>query len=82
MIDKATLETLGEAAQKYGIRSFKCADFEVLFTIQQPKLVFASSEVPNKPIGAPYGMPTDDELLFASSIPLTNGEIEAQAPHG
>jgi hypothetical protein len=80
MIDKPTLDLLGESALKYGITTFKCADFEVTFTIQQPKIVFAPSEMPTNGIGAPYGMPTEDELLFASSIPMTQEEIQARPP--
>ncbi len=77
MITKETLDMLGEAALRYGIQGFECADFKVMFSLKQPQLVF---EPRTQPIGEKYGMPTDDELLFASSLPLSEEEIAARPP--
>lgn len=81
MISKEQLDTLGEAAQKYGIRTFKCPDFTVVFTDQRPQIVIGDVS-PNRQIGQVHGMPTEDELLFASSIPLSSDEMESKPPHG
>lgn len=77
---KEFLDIVCEASQKYGIRHFKLCDLDLTFTAQQPKIVLASSELPNQGIGETFGMPTEDELLFASSIPMTQDEIEARPP--
>lgn len=74
------LDTLGMAAQLYKIKSYKDANIEVTFgeTSGQPLGFLSGPE--KQPMGEENGMPTEDELLFASSIPLSPEEIRARAP--
>lgn len=84
MITKEAIEIIGDAALKYGIKHLKIQDHvcerllvEISFTDQRPQIIMPQTSVP---IGEKYGMPTDDEMLFASSIPMTEDEIAARAP--
>ncbi len=73
------LNVIGDAAQRFGMKTFKMDDLEITF--EPPRVVFAAtSGMPNQAIGATSGMPTEDELLFASSIPLTEDELAARPP--
>lgn len=79
------LDIAGAAAQKHGLSSLRIEKtIELIFKSDYPRIMYtgAGDNKTGIPIGERHGMPTDDELLFASSIPLTPGEIEAQAPHG
>lgn len=79
MISKVDLDMIGEAALRYGLKYFEFGSMKLHFgAAQQPQL--ATSTLQNQPIGETHGMPTDDQLLFASSIPLSDDEIAARAP--
>lgn len=73
------LEVVCDAAQRFGITRFHGDLFEVNFTEMRPQLVIGDMS-PNRHIGEAEGMPTDDQLLFASSIPMTDEEIAARPP--
>lgn len=79
MITKEELDMIGEAAQRYGIRTFKFGEMMLVFRPQEPRIMFDEAKL-NRPIGQGHGMPTDDQMLFASSIPMTDEEIAARAP--
>ncbi len=80
-ITKEQLEIICEAAQKYGITHFKLEELEMEFDPPQPRIVYTPPSLKNQPIGEAHGMPTDDQLLFASSIPMSDEELAARPPH-
>lgn len=80
MTIKEDLEVIGEAALKYGMSRVEINGLmAVEFTYKPPQVVYPTA-MATSPIGESEGMPTDDQLLFASSIPLTDEEIAAQVP--
>lgn len=75
------LNVIGDAAERFGMTRVKWEDIEIEFAEVQTQLVSYTTDVSStQPIGEEHGMPTEDELLFASSIPLTDDEIRAKAP--
>lgn len=79
---KEDLDIIGEAAKKYGFLKFNHVDYQIEFSNEQPKLIIPNMSIANRPIGEAFGMPTDDQMLFASSIPMTDEEIAASPPNG
>lgn len=75
------LEVICDAAHRFGIKTFEGGQLKVTFSDFQPKFVFPDPREIS-PIGEKYGMPTDDQMLFASSVPLTDDEIAARPPNG
>lgn len=84
IISRDMLDVLGAAAQRYGIIAFKCPDFEVTFSGQPPRIMMPMPGLDSsRSIGELHGMPTEDELLYASSgYPLSEEEIRARPPNG
>ncbi len=78
MISKENLEMICEMAAKHGIKVFH--DNEVRLVFSGTHGMGTHYETFTNPIGEKHGMPTEDELLFASSIPLTEEEIMARPP--
>lgn len=70
-------EDILKVAIKYGVASFRLQELSVLFQT-------APADVPRETIraamGEGAGMPTEDQFLFMSGIPLEDNEILAQPP--
>jgi len=78
-IDKDLLDAVLASARKHGVRALKVASLglDVAFHPPDAPVIKVDHKLP---IGEAHGMPTDDEMLFASSIPLTPEELVARAP--
>jgi hypothetical protein len=75
-MDLKELRNVLELAKEYGLKKLRLADgLEVEFG---DKLVAVPIEEFKKI--KTEGMPTEDEFLFMSSIPMTDDEIKAQPP--
>lgn len=75
------LSVICDLATTHGIKTIKVETVEIEFDPQaRTRVVFGPLAPKDQPIGEDHGMPTDDQLLFASSIPLTDEEIQAGVP--
>lgn len=73
------LQTLLTLAKSMGVRRLKVDAVEVVFwATKEPEPQLSSLE--KAALGEEGGMPTEDQLLFMSGIPLSDEEIKARAP--
>lgn len=79
-IATADLQLLITTARESGLKRLRMVDGGVEFEFWDKPEAAPVSQTEKAAIGEETGMPTEDQLLFMSGIPLTDDEIRARAP--